>query len=65
MIADDFDPAVEFERRCVAQGVDPAALRAAWASGNLDPDAGYDPDSPWFGKDVAGLTMFLPRRPTE
>ena len=48
----------EYQRRCRSRGADPEQLRAAWQAG-LDPDAGYDQASPWFGTDVAGLTMLL------
>lgn len=56
------DPEVrgmEFTRRCVAQGIDPAAFAVAWTAGEIDPDAGYDPDSPYYGKDIATLGMLL------
>jgi hypothetical protein len=51
--------AAEFERLCALQSVDPEELRRRWETGELDPDAGYDDTSPYFGKDIAGLVMLL------
>jgi hypothetical protein len=59
-LADPHDREVEFQRLCRQQGIDPERFRAAWAAGEIDPDAGYDPDSPYHGKDVATLAMLLP-----
>jgi hypothetical protein len=59
-LADPHDWEVEFRRLCAKQGIDPEQFRAAWAAGEIDPDAGYDPNSPYFGKDVATLGMLLP-----
>jgi hypothetical protein len=59
-LADRHDREVEFQRLCRKQGVNPERFRAAWAAGEIDPDAGYDPDSPYRGKDIATLAMMLP-----
>jgi hypothetical protein len=59
-LADPHDREVEFQRLCRQQGLDPEQLRAAWAAGEVDPDAGYEPDSPYHGKDIATLAMLLP-----
>ena len=59
-LADPHDREVEFQRLCQQLGIDPEQFRAAWAAGEIDPDAGYDPDSPYHGKDVATLAMLLP-----
>jgi hypothetical protein len=49
----------EFVRRCAAQDIDATVFRRDWEAGRIDPDAGYDPASPYFGKDVAALGMLL------
>ena len=59
-LADPHDREVEFQRLCRQQGIDPERFRSAWAAGEVDPDAGYDPDSPYHGKDIATLSMLLP-----
>jgi hypothetical protein len=59
-LADPHDREVEFQRLCLQLGIDPEQFRAAWAAGEVDPDAGYDPGSPYHGKDVATLAMLLP-----
>jgi hypothetical protein len=59
-LADPHDREVEFRRLCRQQDVDPEQFRAAWAAGEIDPDAGYDADSPYHGKDIATLAMLLP-----
>lgn len=58
-LVDPHEREVEFERLCRQQDLDPGEVRAAVAAGELDPDAGYDPASPFFGKDVATLVMLL------
>jgi hypothetical protein len=59
-VADPQDREVEFRRLCRLEDIDPERFRAAWMAGEVDPDAGYNPDSPYYGKDIATLAMLLP-----
>jgi hypothetical protein len=49
----------EYERLCRLEGLDPDTLRRDWEAGEVDPDAGYDRTSRYYGKDVASLVMLL------
>jgi hypothetical protein len=48
-----------FQELCAAMDLNPDKVRRFWEAGELDPDAGYDPASLFYGKDIASLVMLL------
>jgi hypothetical protein len=58
-LADPEDRLMAFRDLCAAQDLDADKILHLWERGQLDPDAGYDPESQFHGKDIASLVLLL------